>query len=165
MFQRITIIGNVGQDPEMRYTPDGIPVTSFGVATKETISKKNMDGGEKRCPEGWKESYNGRNWEVTTWFRVTCWRGLADTVNQWVKKGTQVFVEGTLKGDAANGRVEPRVWQEKQTGAYRASFEITARTVKFLGGRGESGGQSEEEDDTYQGTISPATDNDDSLPF
>jgi single-strand DNA-binding protein len=134
MFQRVSIIGNVGQDPQMRYTPDGTPVTNISVATKTTVSKdRNPD-----CPSGWKESYNGRNWELTTWWRVTCWRGLAETVNQYVSKGMQIFVEGEMSGEAADGNLNPRVWTGND-GTPRASFELTARTVKFLGSRGEGG--------------------------
>jgi single-strand DNA-binding protein len=134
MFQRITLIGHVGREPQMRYTPDGVPVTDFSVATKETISKTLPGGGDRSCPQGWKESFNGRNWEVTTWWRVTCWRGLAETVNQYVSKGMQVFVEGVISGEASEGTQQPRVWQASD-GQYRASYEMTARTVKFLGSR------------------------------
>ena len=133
MFQRVTLIGNVGQDPQMRYTPDGTPVTNISVATKTTVSKDKSPN----CPTGWKESYNGRNWELTTWWRVTCWRGLAETVNQYVNKGMQVFVEGEVSGEAVDGSQNPRVWTGND-GTPRASFEITARTVKFLGGRGDA---------------------------
>jgi single-strand DNA-binding protein len=132
MFQRITLIGHVGQDPQMRYTPEGTPVTSFSVATKTTVSKARTP----ECPAGWKESYNGKNWELTTWWRVTAWRQLAETVNQFVNKGMLVFVEGEVKGEAVNGSQNPRVWTGND-GVARASFEITARTVKFLSGRGE----------------------------
>jgi single-strand DNA-binding protein len=139
MFQRVTLIGRVGQDPQMRYTPDGIAVTSFSLATTETISKTLPGGGERSCPQGWKESYNGKNWELTTWWRVTCWRRMAETVNQYLTKGQQVFVEGTVSGDAADGSQNPRVWTGND-GVARASFELTAATVKFLGGRGDSAG-------------------------
>ena len=139
MFQRVTLIGRVGQDPQMRFTPNGVAVTSFTLATNETISKTGFDGKERPCPQGWKESYNGSNWELTTWWRVTCWRGLAETVNQYVTKGQQVFVEGQVSGDAADGSLNPRVWTGND-GVARASFELTAATVKFLGGRGESTG-------------------------
>lgn len=139
MFQRVTLIGRVGQDPQMRYTPDGIAVTSFSLATTETISKTQPGGGERSCPQGWKESYNGKNWELTTWWRITCWRRMAETVNQYLTKGQQVFVEGTVSGDAADGSQNPRVWTGND-GVTRASFELTASTVKFLGGRGESAG-------------------------
>ncbi len=137
MFHRVTLIGHVGQEPQMRYTPEGVPVTDFSVATKESISKSLPGGGERPCPQGWKESYNGRNWEVTTWWRVTCWRGLAETVNQYLSKGQQVFVEGRVSGEAMDGTLRPRVWQAND-GTHRANFEITAQTVKFLGARGEA---------------------------
>ena len=137
MFQRVTIIGNLGQDPELRYTPDGIPVTNFSVATTERISKTSSNG-ERPCPKGWKESYNGKHWELTTWFRVTAWRKLAETVNQYLTKGRKVYVEGTVSGEAEDGNLNPRVWTGND-GVARASFELTANTVKFLD-RGEGGG-------------------------
>jgi single-stranded DNA-binding protein len=68
MFHRITIIGFVGQDPQMRYTEDGTPVCNFSVATRQVVSKERI----ATCPDGWKESLNGKNWELTTWLRVTC---------------------------------------------------------------------------------------------
>lgn len=139
MFQRVTLIGRVGQDPQMRYTPDGTPVTDFRLATTETISKKLPNGGERPCPNGWKESYNGKSWEVTTWWRVTCWRALAETVNAYLAKGRLVFVEGIVQGEASDGSINPRVWTGND-GAARASFELRADTVKFLGERGEGGG-------------------------
>ena len=132
MFQRVTLIGRVGQDPQMRYTADGTPVTSFSVATTTLVSKeRNPD-----CPTGWKESYNGRNWELTTWWRVTAWRQLGEMVNQYVTKGMPLFVEGDVRGEAVNGTQNPRVWTGSD-GVARASYEITARTVKFMGGREE----------------------------
>ena len=153
MFQRVTIIGRVGQDPEMRYTKDQTPVASFSVATTSTLSKATRP----ECPAGWKESYNGKNWELTTWWRVTCWRGLAETVNQYLEKGRQVFVEGEMNGEALNGTQNPRVWTGSD-GVAKASYEITARTVKFLGGRDDSAGAA---------TAAPESNlfEDESLPF
>ncbi|MGD8793893.1 MAG: single-stranded DNA-binding protein [Anaerolineae bacterium] len=139
MFQRVTLIGRVGQDPQMRYTQDGTPVTNFSVATTETISKTKFDGSERPCPQGWKESYNKRHWEITTWWRVSCWRSLAEITNQYLSKGRQVFVEGTVSGEASDGTLNPRVWTGND-GTARASFELTARDVKFLGGPGDTGG-------------------------
>jgi single-strand DNA-binding protein len=119
----------------MRYTQDGVPVTTLSVATNTTVSKeRNPD-----CPAGWKESFNGRNWQLTTWWRVTCWRQLAEIVNQYVSKGSQVFVEGEIRGEATDGNQNPRIWTGND-GVARANYEITARTVKFLGGRGEAAG-------------------------
>ena len=131
MYHKVVIIGNLGRDPEMRYTPSGTAVTNFSVATASKLSKES----NPECPDGWKESYNGRNWELTTWWRVTAWRQLAETVNQFLTKGSQVYVEGTVNGQAANGVQNPRVWTSTD-GVPRASYEITARVVKFLGGRG-----------------------------
>jgi single-strand DNA-binding protein len=124
----------------MRYTPDGTPVCNLSVATSTKI-KKEGSNGQRPCPDGWKESYNGKYWELTTWLRLTCWRGLAETVNQYVTKGTQVYFEGELRGEASEGTQNPRVWTGDD-GQPRASFEITARTVKFLGG-GNGGSSSE----------------------
>lgn len=158
MFQRVTLIGHVGQEPQMRYTPDGTPVTNFSIATKEAISKNLPGGGERPCPQGWKESYNGRSWEVTTWWRVTCWRGLAETVNQYVTKGMLVFVEGTVQGEAGEGTVNPRVWTDN-SGKARASFELTARNVKFMTRAGEGAGG------VPIGEAPPEGFEEDSLPF
>ena len=134
MYHKVVIIGNLGQDPEMRFTPSGTPVTSFSVATSNRISKERTP----ECPDGWKESFNGKNWELTTWWRVTAWRQLAETCNNFLAKGRTVFVEGEIKGAAVNGSQNPRVWTGSD-GVPRASFEMTARTVKFLGGRGDRG--------------------------
>ncbi len=135
MFQRVTLIGRVGQDPQMRYTPDGTPVTNFSLATTQVLGKEQRP----ECPNGWKESFNGKNWELTTWWRVTCWRQLAEVVNTYLTKGRQVFVEGEVSGEASNGTQNPRVWTGND-GVARASYEITARTVKFLGAREEGAG-------------------------
>ena len=145
MFHKVTIIGNLGGDPEMRYTPSGTAVTNFSVATTTRVPKER-NGQETPCPEGWKESFNGRNWELTTWWRVTAWRQLAETCNQFLSKGSQVYVEGEVRGTAANGSQYPRVWTGND-GTPRASYEMTARTVKFLGGRGDQaeGGAAYEE--------------------
>ena len=135
MFHRVTIIGFVGQDPEMRYAPDGTPVCNFSVATRQVVSKERV----AQCPQGWKESLNGKAWELTTWFRVTTWRKLAEATNTYLSKGQQVFVEGELKGEADSGTQNPRIWVGND-GEHRASYEVTARTVKFLGKREGNGG-------------------------
>lgn len=106
MFQQITIVGNVGQDPEMRYTPSGQPVTSFSLAVN-----KSWVGAD------------GQRQDKTLWFRVTCWRKLAETVSEYVKKGSKVLVVGEIE--------EARPWTDKD-GNSRASLEVTANTVRFL---------------------------------
>ena len=117
MYHKVTIVGRLGRDPEMRYTPDGTPVTNFSVATNRKWNRPDGSQGEE-----------------TVWFRVTVWRRMAEVCNQYLQKGQQVFIEGRLQADPATGG--PRVWTGND-GAPRASFEITATTVKFLGGRGE----------------------------
>jgi len=111
------IVGNLGSDPEMRYTPSGVPVTRFSVATN------------RRWTDG-----EGNPQEETTWFRVSAWSGLAETCNQYLSKGRQVLVEGRLVPDRETGG--PRVWTGND-GVARASYELRARTVRFLGGRVE----------------------------
>ena len=125
MFHRITIIGFVGQPPQMRYTEDNTAVTNFSVATRQVVSKERVAG----CPQGWKESLNGKNWELTTWFRVTCWRKLAEITGQYVKKGTAVFVKGEIDASSFTDR----------EGTARVSLELTASKVQFLGGRDGEG--------------------------
>ena len=113
MYQRLTIIGNLGQDPEMRYMSDGTPVTNFSVATNRRWT-----------------SADGSQGEETVWFRVTAWRRMAEVCNEYLEKGRQVLVEGRLRPDRDTGG--PRVWTGRD-GQPRASFEVTASTVKFLG--------------------------------
>jgi len=116
MYHKITIVGNLGQDPEMRYTRDGTPVTHFSVATNRRWANADGSPGEE-----------------TTWFRITAWGRQAETCNQYLQKGRQVLIEGQLRPDQATGG--PRIWTGND-GVPRASFEVTARMVKFLGGRG-----------------------------
>jgi single-strand DNA-binding protein len=113
MYQKLVIAGYLGRDPEMRFTQDGTPVANFSVATTNTYN--NRDG--ERVSE-------------TTWFRVSAWRRLAEVCNEYLRKGRPVLVEGTL---VANEHGSPRTWQTS-SGEPRASFEIRAQTVKFLGG-------------------------------
>jgi single-strand DNA-binding protein len=117
MFHTLILIGNLGRDPEMRFTPSGQPVTSFSVATNRQYTNAN-----------------GELVKETLWFRVTTWGKLAETCNQYLKKGSKVFIEGRLTADPRTGG--PRIWNG-QDGQPRASFEVTAQTVRFLSARGE----------------------------
>jgi len=134
MFHKVVIIGNLVRDPEMRYTPGGTAVTNLTVATSNKISKSRTP----ECPDGWKEGYQGNSWEQTIFWRVSVWREQAETVNQFLSKGRQVYIEGTMNGIGTDGVLNPRTWTGND-GVVRASFEITARTIKFLGGRGDVG--------------------------
>lgn len=142
MYQKVIILGNLGADPEMRYTADGTPVTSFRVATNEVWSDR--ESGEKR--------------ERTTWWRVSAWRKLAEPCNQYLAKGRQVFVEGTIVADPNTGA--PRIWTG-QDGTARASYEINAQVVRFVGGRG--GGEAAAAAPAEAAHEGPTTEED--LPF
>ena len=121
MFQTVIIVGNLGRDPEMRYTPSGQPVTSFSVATNRQYTNNA-----------------GETIKETIWFRVSAWGKQAETCNQYLKKGNKVLVEGRLTADPATGG--PRIWTG-QDGSPRASFEVTAGTVRFLTPRGGEAGE------------------------
>ncbi len=114
MYHTIVIVGNLGRDPEMRYTPSGQAVTNFSMAT----SRQYTDSGGQRVEE-------------TTWFRVSVWGKQAEVCNQYLKKGRTVLVEGRLVSDPKTGG--PRVWQGQNGPG--ASYEVSATTVRFLGGR------------------------------
>jgi len=118
MFHTIIIVGNLGKDPEMRYTPSGQAATSFSVA-----SSRNYTG------------QNGQQVKETIWFRVTTWGKTAETCSQYLKKGSKVLVEGRLVPDLATGG--PKVFT-RQDGTSGASYDVTANTVRFLTPKGET---------------------------
>ena len=134
MHEEIELVGRLTADPTMRYTASGVPVTSISIAT----SKKLPKAATPQCPDGWKDGYKGKHWELTKFWRITAWRGLAESTNQFLQKGRMVFIKGELGGDAENGICNPRVWEGKD-GMARANYEVTARVIRFLGGREENG--------------------------
>ena len=113
---RVTIIGNLGKDPETRYAPSGDAVTNITVATTET----------------WKDKATGEKREATEWHRVVFFGKLAEIAGQYLKKGSQVYLEGKMK---------TRKWQDKD-GHERYTTEINADEMKMLGSKGD-GQQSE----------------------
>ncbi len=125
MYQRLIIVGNLGRDPELRYLPNGTPVTSMPVA----VSRRWTDNDDQKHEE-------------TAWFRVSVFGKQAETVNQYLTKGKKVLVEGTLIGDDKTGG--PRTYQRKD-GSYGSSFEVRAETVRFLSPRTETESKEEEE--------------------
>ncbi len=110
MFHTIIIVGNVGRDPEMRYTPAGQAVTSFSVATSRTYKSQ------------------GQPVKETIWFRVTCWGRMAETANNYVKKGEKVLIEGRLVADQSGN---PRTYT-RNDGTTGTSFEINATNLRLL---------------------------------
>ena len=105
-FNKITIVGYLGRNPELRYTPNGTAVCDFSMATSE----KKGDA------------------DVTTWFKVTVWGKQAEVANQYLTKGTQVYIEG---------RVSLREYTDRD-GNKRTSLEVNATDMKFIGARGEA---------------------------
>lgn len=113
-FQKITIVGRVGGDAEMKYTPDGTPVASFNVATSKKWTGKD-----------------GQKHEETAWHRCTAWRKTAETAGEYVKKGMMILIEGPV---TAHGF-------QKKDGSLAGSLEVTVDVMKFLSrGTEESGG-------------------------
>lgn len=111
MYQNTIVVGHLGRDPEMRYLPSGAPVTSFNIAT--TRKWTNAEGQPQ---------------EKTTWFRVTVFGKQAEPCNQYLAKGRLVLVEGDI---------DVSTWSDKSTNEPRATLELRARSVRFLGGKGE----------------------------
>lgn len=110
---KVIIIGNLGRDPELRYTSNSHPVCQLSVATTRAYTNRNDDRVEE-----------------TEWHRVVVWGKQAENCNQYLSKGRQVYVEG---------RLQTRSYEDKE-GIKRYSTEVVADTVQFLGGRGEGGG-------------------------
>jgi single-strand DNA-binding protein len=139
MFHKIILVGNLGRDPEMRYTPSGQAVTNLSVATNRTYTDNS-----------------GNQVKQTVWFRISVWGKQAEATHQYLRKGRQVLVEGRLNPDD-NGN--PRIWNA-QDGTPRASFEVTAETVRFLGGPGDGGAAASQEE---PGVGAPESE--DEIPF
>ncbi|MGE4339059.1 MAG: single-stranded DNA-binding protein [Pigmentiphaga sp.] len=110
---KVILVGNLGRDPEVRYSPEGSAICNVSIAT--TSQWKDKNSGERR--------------EETEWHRVVFYNRLAEIAGEYLKKGRSVYVEGRLK---------TRKWQDKDTGADRYSTEIVADQMQMLGGRGDA---------------------------
>lgn len=144
-YHKITVVGNLGRDPEMRYTPGGQAVTNFSVASNRQYTTSN-----------------GERVKETVWFRVSAWGRQAETTNQFLKTGSQVLVEGRMTPDKTSGG--PRIWT-RQDGTPASSYEITAERVVFLGSKGEGGGGGAS-GEAYQGVpAEPDGVAEDEIPF
>lgn len=117
MYSKLTIAGNLGRDPEMRYLPDGKAVTNINVATNRS----------------WTDA-NGEKVKETTWYRVSVWGKSGENVNTYLKKGSKVLIEGRLNCDPETGG--PRIFT-RNDGTMGASFEMTAQNVVFLSSKSE----------------------------
>lgn len=108
MYQQITIIGNLGNDAELRFTPNGVPVASFNLAASRQ----------------W-QAQDGSKQTKTTWFRVSVWNKTAEALTEYLTKGKQVMVVGEIE--------EARVYTDRD-GKPRASLEVKAQSIRLLGG-------------------------------
>ena len=132
--------GNLGNDPEMRYTPQGDAVTSFSVA----------------CNREWKDSDGNKNKE-TTWYRCSAWRGRAEVCHKYLSKGSKVLITGRLHPDKNTGG--PRVWA-KTDGTHAASFEVTIDSIEFLSSHNDQATSGAYQDNQLGGGVP-----DDDIPF
>ena len=111
---KVILLGNLGKDPEVKYTPQGTPVAKFSLATNERF--KDKDG----------------NWQDRTeWHNITAWARTAEIAGEYLKKGSKVYIEGSMK---------TRSWDDKQTGQKKYMTEIWVNDLVLLGGRGEGAG-------------------------
>lgn len=124
-LNKVMVIGHLGKDPEMRYTPSGRPVTTFSVAVSRSW---NTADGERRTE--------------TEWFNIVAWGNLAEICKQYLHKGQQVYIEG---------RLQTRRWEDKE-GQKHTSVEVVANEMMMLGDRRDNSKQSQESE---QGEESP----------
>ena len=127
---KVIIVGNLGRDPETRYMPNGEAVTNIAVATTES----------------WKDKSSGEKKELTEWHRITFYRKLAEIAGQYLKKGSQIYVEG---------RLQTRKWTDKEN-VERYTTEIIADSMQMLGSRQGMCGGAPSMDDEYGGGASSA---------
>jgi len=123
---KVIIVGNLGRDPETRYLPSGEAVTNISVATTET----------------WKDKATGEKKEATEWHRISAFGKLAEIMGEYLKKGSQVYIEGSLK---------TRKYQDKETGKDRYSTEIRADRMQMLGSRSGAGAPRDDEGASSRG--------------
>lgn len=137
-FNKIIIVGNLGRDPELRYTPQGSAVCNFSMATNE---KRRDKSGDLQ--------------DITTWFRVTLWNKQAETASKYLQKGSQVYIEGRLKLDE---------WTDRD-GNTRQTLDVTATDMQFIsGGRGDDFGDSGDDSGSYNDFSDSGDDSSDTRP-
>jgi len=144
---KVILIGNLGKDPEVRYTPSGTAIANITLATSES----------------WKDKQTGENVERTEWHRVVFYQRLAEIVGEYLRKGSKVYVEG---------RLQTRKWQDKNSGQDRYTTEIIADSMQMLDSKGGSSSSASYEKtvpthhSTAESTAAPALETfDDDIPF
>ncbi|MGH9467775.1 MAG: single-stranded DNA-binding protein [Terriglobales bacterium] len=144
---KVILLGRLGKDPELKYTPSGQAVTKFSLATSER----------------WKDKGSGELQERTEWHNIVCWSKLAETANQYLTKGSSVYLEG---------RLQTRSWDDKENKRHYMT-EVIVNEMVMIGGRGEGGGRAAQaaaaeaapahEPEHYPGPNPEITDDD--IPF
>ena len=141
-INKVIIVGNLGQDPEIKYTAGGAAVTTLSIATSDS----------------WKDKDSGMDQERTEWHRVVLWRRLAEIAGEYLKKGSKVYIEGQL---------QTRKWE--QEGQTRYTTEIIARDMQFLDSKGSSNNsstqKSPEMNDQSGADVPDSAIDDDDIPF
>ena len=140
---KVILIGNLGKEPEMRYTPNGVAVANLTLATSES----------------WKDKTSGENVEKTEWHRIVMFQRLAEIAGEYLHKGSKVYIEG---------RLQTRKWQDKTSGQDRYTTEIVADNMQMLDSKGGAGGapSAEKSSASSQAETAPALDTfDDDVPF
>jgi len=142
MINKVILVGNLGRDPEIRYTPSGMAVANFTIATSEK----------------WKDKQSGEMQERTEWHRIVAWGRLGEICGEYLSKGRQVYIEG---------RLQTRQWEKD--GVTRYTTEVVAAEMKMLGAKGQGGGGSQSNDQSsvpeYSGPPIPGSQDDDDIPF
>ena len=110
---KVILVGNLGKDPEVRYTPTGVAIANISIATSET----------------WKDKQSGENQERTEWHRIALYQRLAEIAGEYLRKGSKIFIEG---------RLQTRKWQDKNTGLDRYTTEIIADSLQMLDSKNNS---------------------------
>ncbi len=141
---KVILIGNLGRDPEVRYTPNGLAVANITIATTEA----------------WKDKQTGENQERTEWHRVAMYSRLAEITGEYLRKGSKVYIEG---------RLQTRKWQDKNTGQDRYTTEIIADSLQMLDSKG-GGHQATPSENTAKSNTEipqaePTENFDDDIPF
>ena len=138
-FNKIAVVGNLGKDPELRYTPQGTAVADFSVATNEKRRDKS-----------------GETVDVTTWFKITVWGKQAEAASKYLTKGSQVYVSGSLRMEE---------WQDREGNA-RFTLGVQATDLQFLGGRADGAAAGGSQASAMSEDSFPATSGyDEDVPF
>ena len=144
-INKVILIGNMGRDPEVRYTPNGLAVANINIATTES----------------WKDKQSGENQERTEWHRIVMYGRLAEITGEYLKKGSKIYIEG---------RLQTRKWQDKNTGQDRYTTEVVADSMQMLDSKGGNGGSMSNPENSMENNATPATADagagfDDDIPF